>query len=154
MSHYIIQLIVPRDNVLFQNRHAIITPRKWTVVKTTPSSSAHGIKNWWWHIVVICSEEVKEVSSRKAKQVAGKILHTRSVTATSSTELNLITTTMGLSMPRSKHAAPTCGYCGVQRHRDSFRSGKTSVSKTQSRVLKNKFFAGAIIDMVYLLWLF
>jgi len=37
MSRYIIQLIVPRDNVLFQNRHAIITPRKWTVVKTTHS---------------------------------------------------------------------------------------------------------------------
>jgi len=37
MSHYIVQLIVPCDNVLFQNRHGIITPRKRTAVKTTHS---------------------------------------------------------------------------------------------------------------------
>jgi len=37
MSHYIIQLIVPRDNVLFPKQRAIISTRKWTVVMTTHS---------------------------------------------------------------------------------------------------------------------
>jgi len=73
---------------------------------------------------------VKEVSSRKAKQVAGRSLLTRSVAATSCTEQ--IPTTMGLSMPHRKRAAPTCGYCGVQGHRDSFRSGKPLCPKRKA----------------------